>query len=307
MQEVTKDREKYIGGSDIPIIMGLSPFKTRWQLLREKAQLDTQDFSGNKYTEYGNELEPQMRDFINCKYGYHFVEDKAVLGDLRYHADGHDKEFGLLLEIKTTSHIHDDVSGYKLYLVQLLFGMQLYSLDKGLLAVYKRPDDFMPLFDEKNLKIYTVDMANYGDLMAEIADAVDSFRYDLVKLKENPLITDEELQPPELTELVNRLLMIEKELTAYKEIEKRHDELKKAIKDAMQANGIKTWTMNNGTKVTLIPDGEDTTVRKFDEKKFKLENPDEYEKYCESVLKKGRAGYVRITPPQVGDKRAISG
>ena len=36
MQDVTKDRDKYIGGSDVPIIMGLSPFKTRWQLLREK-------------------------------------------------------------------------------------------------------------------------------------------------------------------------------------------------------------------------------------------------------------------------------
>ena len=33
MQEtVNKDREKYIGGSDIPIIMNLSPFKRRFDL-----------------------------------------------------------------------------------------------------------------------------------------------------------------------------------------------------------------------------------------------------------------------------------
>ena len=35
--DVTIDRDKYIGGSDVPAIMGLSSFRTRWQLLLEKA------------------------------------------------------------------------------------------------------------------------------------------------------------------------------------------------------------------------------------------------------------------------------
>ena len=51
MQDVTKDRHKYIGGSDIPIIMGISDFKTRFDLLLEKAQLKEDDFEGNVYTE----------------------------------------------------------------------------------------------------------------------------------------------------------------------------------------------------------------------------------------------------------------
>ena len=39
MQETVKqDRDKYIGGSDIPIIMNLSPFKRRYDLLLEKAK-----------------------------------------------------------------------------------------------------------------------------------------------------------------------------------------------------------------------------------------------------------------------------
>ena len=37
MQDVTKDRDKYIGGSDIAAILNISKFKTRWQLLKEKA------------------------------------------------------------------------------------------------------------------------------------------------------------------------------------------------------------------------------------------------------------------------------
>ena len=39
MDTVRDERWRYIGGSDIPAIMGISPFKTRFQLLQEKAQI----------------------------------------------------------------------------------------------------------------------------------------------------------------------------------------------------------------------------------------------------------------------------
>ena len=38
---VEVERYKYIGGSDIPIIMGISQFKKRFDLLLEKAHLKT--------------------------------------------------------------------------------------------------------------------------------------------------------------------------------------------------------------------------------------------------------------------------
>ena len=50
-KNVTENRYKYIGGSDIPIIMGISTFKKRFDLLLEKAQLKTDDFQGNEYTD----------------------------------------------------------------------------------------------------------------------------------------------------------------------------------------------------------------------------------------------------------------
>ena len=59
--DVTIDRDKYIGGSDIPATMGISPFKTRWDLLQEKAGLKADEFTGNQYTEYGKIMEPQIR------------------------------------------------------------------------------------------------------------------------------------------------------------------------------------------------------------------------------------------------------
>ena len=145
MQPVTIDRDKYIGGSDIPIIMGISPFKTRFDLLLEKAGLKENNFTGNEYTEYGNILEPKIRNYINFTdeingYGGGFEEYKTIKGDVRCHLDGFNEHE--VLEIKTTSQIHEDINDYKTYLVQLLFYMQTVNVEFGLLAVYERPTDF---------------------------------------------------------------------------------------------------------------------------------------------------------------------
>ena len=148
---VSKDRDKYIGGSDIPIIMGISPFKKRYDLLLEKSGLKENDFTGNKYTEYGNIMESKIRDFINndefYKTQYHgdFVEDKKIVGNIRCHVDGYNGK--MILEIKTTSQIHENVDDYNVYLVQLLFYMQNYKIDKGVLAVYERPEEIDGNYD----------------------------------------------------------------------------------------------------------------------------------------------------------------
>ena len=82
MQDVKVDREKYIGGSDIPIIMGISHFKTRFDLLLEKAKLKENDFDGNDYTEYGNTMEPKIRQYINVLFKRDFKEDKLIKDDV---------------------------------------------------------------------------------------------------------------------------------------------------------------------------------------------------------------------------------
>ena len=75
---VSIDRDKYIGGSDIPIIMSLSPYKSRYDLLLEKAGYKTDTFKGNKYTEYGNTMEAKIRDYINSYLDNKFVEGKHI-------------------------------------------------------------------------------------------------------------------------------------------------------------------------------------------------------------------------------------
>lgn len=297
MQNVTIDREKYIGGSDIPAIMGISPFKKRFDLLLEKAQLQDNTFQGNEYTEYGNVLEEKIRDYINKSERKKFLEDKVINDDLRYHSDGFNGK--CVLEIKTTSQLHEDINGYKVYLVQLLFGMQMHNVKLGKLAVYERPEDFNTEFAAERLHIYDINIKDFKDLLEDINTAVEQFRKDLAKLKQNPFLTEEDLQPSEIIELSKQVLAIEDQLSIYKQLEEQYKEIKSKLYNAMKEYQVKKWTTPNGTQITRVDGIEETTVLvdKFDEEAFKFDNEELYQQYVRTVsqVKKGRSGYVKIT------------
>ena len=307
MQETVKqDRDKYIGGSDIPVIMNLSPFKSRFDLLLEKAGYKEDSFEGNVYTEYGNTMEPKIREFINntciSKYdafieGKHIreAEDGELIG-VRIHTDGENKDS--ILEIKTTSQIYDNAEDYKLYLVQLLFYMVNTGKKYGLLAVYKRPEDLSEEFNADRLTIFPIKIKDYEDLCNEIGAACEKFIEDLQKVKDNPFITEEELLPTEITDIAAQIVAFESQLDYFKSIEKKIKDNKTRLKDAMQNCGVKSWTTPQGYKITLIPDGEDKVDKKFNEEKFKTEDPETYNKYLENKIIKGKTGYVKITIPK---------
>lgn len=301
MQDVTIDRNLYIGGSDIPIIMGISPFKKRFDLLLEKAELKHNEFSGNEYTEYGNILEPKIREFINLKEKKPFLEDKKIVGDIRCHVDGYNQK-DTILEIKTTSQVHKSVDEYKVYLCQLLFYMSVYEAKKGKLAVYERPKDFNEEFDEKRLTTYDINFKDYKELVEDILQAVDQFRKDLIKVKENPFITEEELQPKEVIELSNKVVELESKLLAFKELEKQYNNFKNELFNAMEEHNIKSWVTNNGTRITRIDTTKDVieTSQEFNVSKFKEKNLELYNQFLEpkeKVIKKGKKGFVKITLP----------
>lgn len=298
--DVTIDRDSYIGGSDIPAIMGISPFKTRYQLLLEKAGIEKSDFTGNKYTVYGQQMESLIRDYINdlMHKGEKYTPNRVIVGDFRAHTDGFNGKS--VLEIKTTSHIYDKVDDYKIYLVQLLKYMEVNKVSNGVLAVYERNPDFSVDFDFDRLYLYEIKAEDYGELLAEINFEIDRFRADLKRLKENPLLTEADFMPPALAELSGQIVQLENQIAMLKKIEKQCDDAKKALFRAMVKHDVKSWTMPNGTKITRV-DGTPGAVEKVEEfnlESFKRENPYTYELYVRLVEKKksGRAGYVKITP-----------
>ena len=304
---VSEDRNKYIGGSDIPIIMGISKFKTRFDLLLEKAELKENPFTGNEYTEYGNEMEPTIREYINKSLGKDFREGKYIDGDIRCHTDG--ETYESILEIKTTSDIHENVDDYKVYLVQLLFYMNHTNKDTGILAVYRRPDDFNTKFNKNNLQIFAIRKDNYKDLIEKIEDAVKKFRKDLIRIKENPFLTEQDLLPVDITEAAKKVLALEKKLTAMKKIEEQFTLAKEQLKIAMEETDNKKWETPNGIKITLVEKIPDKEVEEefYNEEKFKEENEKLYEEYhdklekykeTKTVIKKGKASYIKITLPK---------
>ena len=305
---VKENREKYLGGSDIPVIMNLSPWKSRFDLLLEKAGYKESEFGGNVFTEYGNEMEAKIRDYINEDRlpGEHFREGKVEIDGetigTRIHTDGETEEE--ILEIKTTSDIKENLEDYKAYLVQILFYMMVEEKSFGLLAVYDRPDDLSTEFDPHRLKVYRVSVEEFENLTIEIAQAVVSFTEDLQKVKENPFIEEAELLPVEIPEIAQRIIAFEEQLSMMKKTEEKIKSEKARLKDAMQAAGVKSWKTPNGYKITLVPDGEDKVeeVETFEAERLKSELPEIYMKFTktEKKLKKGRAGYVKITEPKKG-------
>lgn len=298
--DVTIDREKYVGGSDVPVIMGISPFKTRWDLLLEKAGLKENTFTGNEYTEYGKVMEPKIRDYINKKQKKKFEPNQVVNGDIRCNTDGFNGS--CVLEIKTTSQVHDDVDDYKIYLVQLLLYMQENGVKKGKLCVYSRPDDFSTDFDPERLQIHDITASQYKSLTERVNAEIERFRADLERLKQNPLLTEEDLQPAEIVKISKALVVLEERIAEFKAIEDEHKRMKQALFDAMLKYGVKTWETLNGVKITRVDAVESTvkTVTEFDEDAFKSENPALYDMYLHDVEKRtaGKSGYVKITLPK---------
>ena len=299
--DVTVDRELWIGGSDIPAIMGISRFKTRWQLLLEKAGLSSSDFTGNKYTKYGSDMEPKIREYINLRRrsGEEYEPNRVFADDIRYHSDGFNGSS--VLDVKTTAQIYSDILEYKTYLVQLLKGMEVNEVSHGLLCVYERPADFSLDFDPERLQAYPVRLDEWRWLLNEVNYELDRFRADLARLRENPLLTEEDFQPNELVTISNKVLALESRMAEYKAVEQEYKEMKQALYRAMLNNDIKSWTTLNGVKITRVDEiaPSTETALQFDEGAFMLANPDLHAKYCKFVDRKktGRAGYVKISLP----------
>ena len=293
-KSVKEERYLYIGGSDIPAILNISPFKSRFRLLQEKAQIVEDTFDGNAYTEYGNKMEAKIRDYINASYEDKFEEGKHIKDDIRIHTDGENND--TILEIKTTSQIHENVNDYKVYLVQLLFYMYNTGKSKGKLAVYERPKDFDEEFYTFNLQIFDIDINDYQDLVKEINDAVDLFRSDLQRIKENHELTEEDFIyiPEEVKKLCLEVEDIEEALSTFNELQTKQKQLKEALYNTMEKYGVKKWTTPNGVNITRVSGSEDKEVQKFDEKRFKEEHEEEYNNYLITTIQKGKKGSLRV-------------
>lgn len=105
--QVPHDRRKYIGGSDIAAILGISPWKTAYQLWQDKTQPampENNDPERLKVLNRGKRLEPYILDMIRSEHGLEITaaNKRYIDQDVPYFASEIDAEAGdLNIEIKT--------------------------------------------------------------------------------------------------------------------------------------------------------------------------------------------------------------
>lgn len=320
---VTKNREKYIGGSDIPAIMGLSEFKTRYQLLREKAGLTKNEFKGNVYTEYGTAMESAIRDYVNDFYKFegdkafkpsvHYVEDLPII-NVRCNTDGENDT--AILEVKTTSRddkglysmsVHDFlIANYMDYLVQTLFYMEVTDKNLGVIAVYQRPEDLDRKFDKDRLHLYWFTKKEFSDITKDILAEVERFRIDLQSLKANPALTEMDFLPREVQNVCDSVMILEDKLKEYKTTVDEYEEQKEKLRLAMVKAGVTSFRTRNGTLITAVEAVQSRVVETedFDTDKFKEDHPRLFKKFLvkKSVTKSGKKAYLKITYPKEEQK-----
>ena len=242
-----------------------------------------------------------IREHINLTYNTNFAPSRVTKGDLRLHTDGFNGK--CVLEIKSTSDVHATVDGYKTYLVQLVKYMEQHEGNKGILAVYNRPENMSLVFDPERLQVFEIRLDEHRNLLNHVNKEIDRFRNDLERLKENPLLSEQDFLPSgSLVALADKVAVFESQLAQLKEIEAQCKEAKKALYNEMLKRNVKHWTMPNGTKITRVDEvpASTKTVTEFDTEAFKTENPAMYDMYLRQKEKKsnGRAGYALVTIPK---------
>lgn len=287
---VTHNRHLYIGGSDIPTILGINKYQSAFNLAKEKLKILPSTFTGNEYTEFGNQLEPQIRDYINAVNDTHFVPDTIIERErrLRGNCDGLDREHDLLLEIKTHGKNFDGPTREK-YVSQMQMYMYVFGLSAGWLALYERPSNFDVEFDSDRLNIEVIERDE--SYIQRILHAVEVFWVRCEALKANPDMNEAEFLEGgsnELSLLIGGLEKLEFELSNYKQLEERYKTMKERLYELMEQHDVKSLTSETLSITRVLP----TTTSSFDRAGLKKSHPELEKKYTKQSAKKG---FVKIT------------
>lgn len=307
---VTIDRQKYVGGSDLPSILGLNAkYGTSvFEFAKQKAGIIPNPFNGNQFTRYGQVMEPVIRDYINSTTGANYLEDTTIDSERGYrgNTDGIDRNAEIpILEIKTFG----DELDVEYYTPQCQFYMEAFNQDSCLLVGYKRPTDFYIgvdydlengdsyfnfEFDENRIVKHVIKRDK--KLWEKINERITVFKNAVAMLKANPSMTEDEFNllfyGNDLMVLSDKVAKLETTLASYKNLEKEYKDVKEKLYKAFEDKGLISVDFGN-TKITKVAPTSYDTVS-VDTAKLKDEEPTIYEKY-KVVKTTNRKGYVLVT------------
>ena len=307
---VTIDRHKYIGGSDLPSILGLNAKygKNVFDFAKEKAGVIPNTFTGNQFTKYGQVLEPIIRDFINSVHEANYVEDTIIDEQRHYrgNTDGIDRNAAIpIIEIKTFG----DTLDIDYYEPQCQFYMETFNVDAVLLVGYKRPSNFYSgvdynlenddsffnfEFDENRLEQHVIHRNK--ELWNKIENRITAFQEAVTLIKEGRIQTETDFNSTfygvDLITKSAEIIRLENQLVDFKKIEADYKKMKEDLYKLFDERGILSFD-TGVVKITKVAPTSYETVS-IDSAKLESELPDIYEKY--KVRKTtNKKGYILIT------------
>jgi predicted phage-related endonuclease len=192
MDNVKENRDKYIGGSDLPRIMSESNL---YKFALEKLN---PTFEGNEYTYYGQFMEPIIREYVNQQYDYNFAPDTLFKGIYRANCDGICPKSNKLLEVKT----HGSNIDVMKYISQIQGYLNLYEINHCILASYERPVNFFTWGDITDRQSYNLEfdltrleifyIFRDKQMWTKIDKKASKFFKGLQALRKNPNLTERE-------------------------------------------------------------------------------------------------------------------
>jgi len=308
-KNVTVDRHKYVGASDLPNILGYSIQygTTPYIWAKIKAGIIPNDFKGNEHTKYGQLMEPIIRDFINSKYMFKFVEDTSTdeKKHLRGNCDGIDRLSEALLEIKTYgSELNIDY-----YNPQIQMYLEMFNMPECWLVGYKKPEDFYTgtdydlenedvyfncSFDEENIVVHRINRDK--EVWGKIYSNICRFQQAVEELKTNNDLTEEAFNSimygSDLVVMVDKVNELEQKLIAFKPLQEEYNDFKEKLYQLMVDNDCKSIDRET-IKITRV-DPSSSTKEVIDEKKLKKEKPKIWEEF-KTEKTTNKKGYVLIT------------
>ena len=283
-----REKQKGIGGSDVATILGLNPYKTPFTLWLEKTGQIEPPVLNNEYIEWGNILEPVIREKFAKETGFEVYENPWVMQHQIHdfmvaNIDGEviDPQFEGkpgVLEIKTAGERMRDQweeGPPNHYMLQIQHYLAVLDYDYAYVAV---------LIGGNSFKYFLIERDDY------IIDQVIQAEAEFMHLVENniaPEISGHEADSKylaeafpedngEIGELSDTLEMYAEHyfslLEQIKDLQKEADDIKNLIKLEMKDFRI----LKSDTIRVNMP-----TIKKvtFNTKQFELDHPNLYEKY----------------------------
>lgn len=289
-KNVIENRSVFVGGSDVPIILGLSKYKSQFELAKEKTGLIPTVFEGNEYTVYGQTMEPQIRDYINVINETNFKPETVINKErnIRGNCDGADFDESLLLEIKS----HGKNPTMDVYKVQMQLYMNEFNLAAGWLALYERPDNFDAEFDPERLKIEVVHRDDVQ--INEILQAIELFWKRCEALKRQPDMSEAEYysitleEKNEIAIVASEVEKFELQIQSFKETESQYKAMKDKLYELMMDHKVKSFETDRCIITLVLP----TEATSIDTKALRESHPRIAKKFEKTSPKKG---YTKVS------------